>query len=49
LTGASVIVLFEGRSALGAMSKGIAGLHNDKVLILQEHAAEWRDSAAVTP
>lgn len=47
LKGSSVLVLFEGEnvSGLGSMSRGIAGLHNDKVLILQEHADEWRDQA----
>ena len=41
LKGSSVIVLFESKHSLGSMSKGIAGVHNDKVLILKEHADEW--------
>ncbi|WP_159795770.1 hypothetical protein [Puerhibacterium puerhi] len=43
LTGRQVIVLFEGDGGWGAQSKGIAGLVNDKVLILDEHAQAWRD------
>lgn len=43
LAGSSTIVLFDGPSPLGARAVGIAGLHNDKVLILKEHADEWRE------
>jgi len=42
LTGKDVIVLFDGDSGLGRMSVGIAGLLNDKVLILKEHAESWQ-------
>ena len=41
LPGSQVIVLFEGRSMLGSVSKGIAGVLNDEVLILKEHADAW--------
>ena len=48
LVGKDVIVLHEGTgSSLGRMSKGIAGLLNDRVMILSEHAAQWHE--AVTP
>lgn len=41
LPGREVIVLYEGRSMLGGTAAGIAGLTNDKVMILKEHAAGW--------
>jgi hypothetical protein len=43
LVGQQVIVLFEGRSAWGSMSVGIANTTDDsKVLILKEHAESWQ-------
>jgi hypothetical protein len=46
LRGQAVIVLFEeGRGGWGGRSVGIAGLTNDKVLILQAHADHWRETA----
>jgi hypothetical protein len=52
LTGADVIVLFTTESSWGSMAKGIAGLHNGKVMILKEHAEQWEaahsESAAVS-
>jgi hypothetical protein len=47
LTGRQVIILFEGKSLWGSTASGIAGLTNDKVLILKEHAESWlaRDKA----
>lgn len=44
LTGREVIVLFKGKSMLGATAAGIAGVTNDKVLILADHAAAWKDA-----
>lgn len=41
LPGQSVIVLYEGSAGWGGTSVGIAGLLNDKVLILKEHVAEF--------
>jgi hypothetical protein len=44
LPGEQVIVLFDaepGRSTLGSRSVGIAGLFNESVLVLQEHADAW--------
>lgn len=49
LTGASVVVLFDakpGTPTVGMTASGIAGVHNNKVFILKEHAQEWRDEAA---
>lgn len=46
LKGQQVIVLFEGRSALGSMSVGIASTTDEsRVLVLKEHAAAWRAEA----
>ncbi|GLU91309.1 hypothetical protein [Agromyces sp. NBRC 114283] len=46
LQGRQVIVLFEGRSAWGAHSVGLANTTDDsKVLVLGEHAALWREGA----
>lgn len=43
LVGKQVIVLFEGASLWGAISVGIASTtDDDKVLILKDHADEWR-------
>jgi hypothetical protein len=41
LPGKHVVVLFEGTSAWGSTSKGIASLTGDRVLILSEHADLW--------
>lgn len=44
MVGAQVVVLFDvppGQSALGTTGVGIAGVLNDKVLILKEHAQAW--------
>lgn len=46
LRGAKVIVLFDTEHSWGTTAKGIAGLLNDKVLILSEHADEWRSIEA---
>jgi hypothetical protein len=43
LRGRQVVVLFEGGSAWGAQSVGIASTTDeDKVFVLKEHAAQWR-------
>lgn len=42
LTGADVIVLFKTPNSLGSTASGIAGLHNGKVMILKEHADQWK-------
>lgn len=43
IKGRQVIVLFEGRSALGAQSVGIAHATDEsKVLVLSEHAEAWK-------
>lgn len=42
LAGANVIVLFKTKSSLGSTAAGIAGLHNNRVLILKEHAEQWK-------
>jgi hypothetical protein len=48
LPGQQVIVLFEdGRDGWGSTSVGIAGVLNDKVLILKQHADSWREAAEV--
>ena len=44
LKGADVIVLFKTASSWGSTASGIAGLHNGKVLILKEHADQWRET-----
>ena len=44
LKGRQVIVLFDAENSWGSTSKGIAGLTNDKVLILKDHAESWRES-----
>jgi len=47
LKGHQVIVLFEGRSILGAQCVGIASTTDeDRVLIFREHADTWREAAA---
>ncbi len=44
LVGQQVVVLFEGRSAWGAMCVGIASTTDeDRVLIFKEHADSWRE------
>lgn len=46
LAGKQVVLLFSappGKSTLGSRVVGIAGLLNDKVLVLTEHADGWRD------
>jgi hypothetical protein len=44
IKGQHVIVLFEGRSAWGSQSVGIAHTTDEsKVLVFTEHAAAWRD------
>lgn len=46
LKGQQVIVLFEGKSAWGSQSVGIASTTDDaKVFILREHADAWRAEA----
>lgn len=46
LTGRQVVVLFpEGNAGWGGRAVGIAGLQNDKVLVLADHAAAWREKA----
>lgn len=47
LTGQHVIVLFNRPNSLGLMSQGIAGVTNDKVLVLKAHADAWREAEAV--
>jgi hypothetical protein len=43
LTGASVIVLFpEGNDGPGSRAVGLAGVHNDRTLVLAQHAELWR-------
>jgi hypothetical protein len=43
LVGEQVIVLFEGRSAWGAQSVGIASTTDDsKVFVMEDHAEAWR-------
>jgi hypothetical protein len=46
LVGSHVVVLSEGRGGLGSRSVGIAGMDNEKVLILQQHADQWRSEVA---
>ena len=47
LVGKQVIVLFAGKSWLGAMSVGIAHATDEsKVFVLKEHADQWRAAAA---
>ncbi|QTF70594.1 hypothetical protein [Arthrobacter woluwensis] len=46
LVGKEVIVLFDGESAWGAQSVGIASTTNEyEVLILKDHADMWRERA----
>lgn len=45
LKGSDVIVLFDGYAGPGGISVGIAGLLNDKVFILKEHAESWLSAA----
>lgn len=45
LTGKQVIILFKGKSLWGSTAAGIAGITNEKVLILKEHAAAWQAKA----
>lgn len=42
LPGKSVIALFDVKNSLGSKVRGIAGVHTEKVLVLEEHAAAWR-------
>ena len=44
LPGQQVIVLFETENSWGSTSKGLAGVLNDKVLILAAHAQQWADA-----
>lgn len=47
LRGKNVIVLFEGRSAWGAQSVGIASATDEsKVFVMREHASAWRSEEA---
>ncbi|GAB2906791.1 hypothetical protein GCM10027047_01270 [Rhodococcus aerolatus] len=45
LPGSLVIVLSTGTGGLGSMSVGIAGVQNDRVLILKDHAEAWHEVA----
>jgi hypothetical protein len=47
LTGAQVVVLSSGRGGWGSQSVGIAGLQNNQVMILKEHAEQWRGKSEV--
>lgn len=42
--GKHVIVLYEGYAGPGGMSAGIAGVTNGRVMVLKEHADQWRAS-----
>ena len=44
LPGKRVVVLFEDANAWGGKARGIANLVDDKVLILAEHAEQWKTS-----
>ena len=44
LSGRSIIVLFATESNLGSQAVGIAGVHNDKVLVFADHAAQFRNT-----
>lgn len=46
LPGKQVIILFEGKSPLGSIAKGIASLLDDDVLIFSEHADKWQEDHA---
>ena len=46
LQGKQVIVLFEGENAWGSVSVGIAGITNEKIFILKDHAAAWKEKVA---
>lgn len=46
LSGERVVVLFPDDDHWGQRAVGIAGLLNGKVLIFEEHAAEWREAGA---
>ncbi|WP_372699397.1 hypothetical protein [Arthrobacter sp. JSM 101049] len=43
LPGREVFVLFEGKSLWGSTAAGLAGVTNEKVLILKEHAESWSE------
>lgn len=47
LPGQHVIVLYEGAAGWGGASVGIASLTGDRVLILKDHAEEWRAREAL--
>ena len=47
LAGKDVVVLRESEHGWGSVSVGVAGLLNDRVLILKEHAEVWRDCEGV--
>ncbi|QLQ11141.1 MAG: hypothetical protein HZY75_13160 [Nocardioidaceae bacterium] len=51
LAGKDVVVLFDaaGDTHWGHASVGIASLDGNRVLILAEHAAEWREREGATP